>query len=458
MPKHRIFIKIYLWFWFATITIGFSMMTIDRLTHNGPGSIHFKQSLGYSISMYGKIGAEIFERKGPEALKRFLNHVNESANIHIYIMGSNLLELTGQKPPQKIEKTVALTKRTGQPEINFSGEKDYIANIIRSENGKIYYVAGALQKPPHGGGGGPFSGLLRFLVVLLLSGGVCYYLAIYFTNPIIKLRNAARQFADGNLKIRVGKSIVHRDDEISELAKDFDHMADRIESLLISQKNLLRDISHELRSPLARLNLALELSRKKSSSEAGESLDRIEKEAVKLNELIGLILVLNRFESESALKEKITVDLSDLIIEITDDADFEAKSRNSLVKIIENETCVISGNREYLHRAIENIVRNAVLYTGENSSVEVSLSKIIKNGADFALIKIRDYGTGVPEEEISHIFEPFYRVGDDRDRQSGGVGVGLAITEAAVKLHGGTVKASNADGGGLLVELSLPLG
>jgi two-component system sensor histidine kinase CpxA len=233
-------------------------------------------------------------------------------------------------------------------------------------------------------------------------------------------------------------------------------MADRIESLLTSQRTLLRDISHELRSPLARLNVALELCRQRCDAESGKSLDRIERESERLNQLIGQIMILNRYESGIPLPDMTGIDLAKLIREITDDADFEARSSNRAVKLVDYEVSTVMGSEESLRRAVENVVRNAVRYTVEGSEVEVSLRRERDGNASYVSITVRDYGPGVPEDEIAHLLKPFYRIGEDRDRLTGGAGLGLAITEAAVRFHGGSVKASNAPGGGLIVEIQLP--
>jgi two-component system sensor histidine kinase CpxA len=202
--------------------------------------------------------------------------------------------------------------------------------------------------------------------------------------------------------------------------------------------------------------VALELCRQRSDAESGKFLDRIERESERLNQLIGQILILNRYESGIPLPDITSIDLAKLIREITDDADFEASGSNRGVKLVDYKEITVMGSKESLRRAVENVVRNAVRYTVEGSEVEVSLRRERGGDAPCASITVRDYGPGVPEDEMTHLLKPFYRVGEDRDRLTGGVGLGLAITEAAVRFHGGSVKASNAPGGGLIVEIQLP--
>jgi two-component system sensor histidine kinase CpxA len=233
-------------------------------------------------------------------------------------------------------------------------------------------------------------------------------------------------------------------------------MAERIEALVDAQQRLLRDISHELRSPLARLNVALELARQRSGGNPGNALDRIERESERLNELISELLTLTLLESGTEKIDKTPIDLEDLIESIVEDSNFEARDRNRLVKIITSRKILVNGSEEMLRRAIENVIRNAIRYTGESTAVEVGLLVQETDGQQVAVIRVRDRGPGVPEAALSQMFKPFYRVEDDRGRLTGGTGIGLAITERSVQLHGGTIMVSNATDGGLVVEMLLP--
>jgi two-component system sensor histidine kinase CpxA len=226
-------------------------------------------------------------------------------------------------------------------------------------------------------------------------------------------------------------------------------MAERIESLIVSQKRLSRDISHELRSPLARLNVALELAKKKTNGDASALLDRIEIESTRLNEMIGRILTLSKLESGATDVERAKIDLTELVRDVVADADFEAGAHDKSVSMSAVE-CMVVGNESLLRSAIENVLRNAVRYTGPSTAVRVSLETV--NGD--AVITVRDQGGGVPEEELQHLFRPFYRVGEARERKTGGIGLGLAIAERAIRAHHGSISARN-DNGGLAVEIKL---
>ena len=299
---------------------------------------------------------------------------------------------------------------------------------------------------------------------------VSYAMARYLSSRIMKLRYATHQLAEGDLTARVGSQSGRRD-ELADMGHDFDLMAERIERLVESerrlveserrtveaQQRLLADISHELRSPLARIAYALDLAQGSANEETGSYLKRIERESGRLNELIGQLLTLARLEAAPSREEitatMMSVPLAKLVGDVCQDADFEARGRGKEVCIARTEPCVVEGNAELLRSAVENVVRNAVRHTPQGSAVKVALSC----DEQCAHIEVRDFGSGVPEEALSEVFRPFYRVGQARERESGGVGLGLSITERAVRFHGGSVQAQNAPEGGLLVRLSLPL-
>jgi signal transduction histidine kinase len=297
----------------------------------------------------------------------------------------------------------------------------------------------------------------QLIAVLLTTGVVCYLLARYFTSPVVRLRAAAQQLASGDLSARVGAANGRRRDELTDLGRDFDVMAERIETLMVSQKRLLHDISHELRSPLARLKIALELARQTDGPEAEWALDRIDLEADRMNELINQLITLARLDSDSPMAGGDTVDLKGLVEETVLDADFEARSNNRSVKIEASGDCLLVGSEPLLRSAIENVVRNAVSYTEGGTTVEVSLRCEGEGEQKQAVISVLDHGAGVPQAALADIFRPFYRVADSRDRQSGGIGLGLSITRRTVEVHGGSVEAFNAPRGGLLVKIILPI-
>ena len=292
------------------------------------------------------------------------------------------------------------------------------------------------------------------LLAALISGFICLLLARYLTAPIGRLRQATQKLAEGDLTQRVSPSMGKRKDEIVELANDFDYMAEQLQALIGSHKQLLRDASHELRSPLARLQVALGLARQRGDESTTQELDRIEREAERLNELIGQLLTLARLEASTTEIELNTIDLATLLEQIVDDAAFEARATNRDVKITQTMPVTVQGNNVLLSSALENVVRNAIRYTAEETMVEVLL-KDDNDNPGWIIIKVLDHGPGIPEQMLESIFEPFVRVGEARDRQRGGYGLGLAIAKRAISLHGGKMTAVNEDDG-LSILICLP--
>lgn len=295
------------------------------------------------------------------------------------------------------------------------------------------------------------------LIALLTATGTWYWYYRSVMLPLRRLRQVTQQLARGELSARLGEGLTERRDEVADLGRDVDRMAERIESLVSAHQRLIRDVSHELRSPLARLNVALELARQTAGPTFNAPFDRIDRESERLNELISQLLMLTKLENESTTVQRTELDIAALISEVSQDVDFEAQSNDRRVLATIAGPQQLKGNRELLRQALENLVRNAARYTAAGTAVEISLRKRESGGCSWAHIEVRDRGPGVPESELYDIFRPFYRVNDARERQSGGTGVGLAISDRAVRLHGGSLRAFNAPGGGLIMEMELPL-
>jgi two-component system sensor histidine kinase CpxA len=422
--------------------------------------------------MYADRAANIYERQGESALSDYINSVKKVAGLDAFFFNERGEEISGRNPSPGVKDLAAQACRKNDPKPSFSGKDPLVAQSVRTP-GRHRYVMVAevmpcgLNRP---GPGPPFPWLgflgigntgaralfLRLAAVLAAAGTVCYGLAHYLTAPLVQLRTATQRLSRGDLKARFGKPRGGRHDELTDLGQDFDRMAERIESMMAAQRRLLSDISHELRSPLARINLAAGLIRQRQKAQSDAELDRIELEAKRLDILIGQLLSLTRLEGGADGSEKKPIDLSPLLRTIVEDADFEAQSRDRAVRITRSQSLTVLGNQGLVCSAVENVVRNAVYYTREGTAVEVSLEPETRGGDTFTVIHVRDFGDGVPESSLGDLFRPFYRVADARDRQSGGVGLGLAIAEQAVRWHGGSIKAFNADGGGLMVELLFP--
>ena len=301
----------------------------------------------------------------------------------------------------------------------------------------------------------------QLLVAVAVGGLTTFVLVMTFTRPVINLREAARQLAMGRLNARAKESrkpsALHAD-EFDALLHDFNHMAERLESLVNAQKMLLRDVSHELRSPLARASVALELARDDADPTMTTHLDRIQRETERLNQLIGQLLALSSLEANEAEVGSERIALSDLLAEIVSDANYEAHQRNCSVTLAPGEQLEIVGRRELIYRAVENVVRNAIRFTEEGTAVEIQTAIVQDGPRKMASIQVSDRGPGIPEKEIESIFRPFYKVDQARSPQKGGFGVGLAIAERSVKLHKGDVRAFNRATGGLTIEMRFPIG
>jgi two-component system sensor histidine kinase CpxA len=454
IPFRSLYLKIFIWFWVTMILINVALFVLVALTRPTPTGRSWRDLA--QVGPNAIKAAEIYEQSGAVALAATLQQTEKSSGVSATLYDENGHELSGRTPHPNAEDLIQKADKSHEIEFNFDGRNTLVARPLDTLKGKHYTYVAHIPRQPYTMSYQTQG--LRLLVVLLVGGIFCFWLARYVTKPLLGLRATTNQLAEGNLGARVANKLTKRRDEIGELGRDFNGMSERLESMVKAQQRLLGDISHELRSPLARLGVALGLARQRSGPEATASLDRIERESDNLNEMISQLLTLTRLESGTDGRKRTSVDLNTLVREVAEDADFEAHSLNRSVQIVANDNCSINGVEELLRSAVENVVRNAVRFTPEGTAVEVALRKQNGGSDNFAVISVRDRGNGVPEESLEKIFRPFYRTEDARDRQSGGgTGLGLAITERAVRMHGGTVEAKNAAGGGLAVELKLLL-
>jgi two-component system sensor histidine kinase CpxA len=291
-------------------------------------------------------------------------------------------------------------------------------------------------------------------VALLISGFLCFLLAWSLVMPIKQLQQAAQRMANGDLRSRVS-SASKRNDELGQLARDFNHMAQQLENLLNSQNRLLGDISHELRSPLARLQLAIGIAQQQPASEqtkiTSKQLERIEKESGQIEAMIAQLLILTKLESAKKTIQMEKISLTELLKDLLEDSQFEADDLHKHIQLKCTEDIFLQANARLLSSALENILRNAVHYS--RTSADVSVTRDLNT----VKISISDDGTGIPEAELQKIFEPFYRVSVARERESGGVGLGLSIAYRAIQTHGGEIHAFNNEKAGLQLIIHLPI-
>lgn len=446
-----LFLKIFLWFWLSIALVVGVLTFVNWSTQSEPLTRQWQGFIGEAVNINSQTAVQIYKNEGQRGLDEYLNRVSGAERVlALAIFDQNKKRIAGNEPSAEAKQMLDRAFDGDNIEFNRLPDQTLAAKKISFDGADYFYVI-QYRRPQQT----PFlteakNRILQILAVILTAGLGCYALARYLSSPISKLRTATQKLASGDLQSRVAEEVGNRHDELAALARDFDNMAERIENLINSQKRLTRDVSHELRSPLARLNVALELAKAKSNGDTGGLLDRIEREGRQLNDMISQILTLSKLESQSETIEKHDINIGKLVERVVADADFEAASQNKKVEIVENSEAKIYGNENLLRSAVENVLRNAVRYTKDK--VEVS----VNGGAGETSIKIRDNGTGVPDQELEKLFKPFHRVAEARERKSGGVGLGLAIAEQAVHAHKGKIAAQNAAGGGLIVEIKLP--
>ena len=447
-----LFLKIFFCFLVIIVLVGTSLETSALLARFYED--RWQVTLHSIMPMEAEKAAVMYETEGPDKLRAYLDELQSRKTVRFYFFdedGNVLLDRPAPAIVQGIARNKeGMARTTAQGLSAVRVELGIAVRQVIGPSGRKYSLA--FQTSPSqlvplskAIGGHPY---FRLLAITLFAVGLCLVLTRHITRPLGTLRQAAGDIADGRLKTRVKPALGRRHDEIALLGDDFDRMAEQIERLVTAQRNLLGDVSHELRSPLARLIVALSLLKQAQSDEAAEYQSRISIEAERLDKLIGQLLTLTRIDSgvDSTLRE--TFDLVNLVQEVTADGDFEARVQHRGVRFLASESCPMTGVAELIRSAVENVVRNAVRYTAESTTVEVT----IERKEPFALLRVRDHGPGVPVEMLDKIFLPFHRNG-----HAGGAGLGLAIADRVVKMHHGTIQAYNAREGGLVIDIRLPI-
>jgi two-component system sensor histidine kinase CpxA len=453
-----LFLKIFLWFWLAMVLATLTLSISSSISQSRSSRDREERMDRTMTPLVADNFAEVFSREGVNGFVAFLERGKEVFPWVVYLFDESGVELTSRPFPAPVKQGFERAIASKQTEIVRYGSSRVVGQWVRAGNGRPYVVVLDLSRPP---GPAPFLRatsqvqIARFLIILLIVGLICLWITRHITKPIFELREAANRLAGGDLETRVGPTSVGRVDELGDLSRDFNHMAEQLQSLITSRQHLIGDISHELRSPLARLSVALGIALRSASPETKPALNRIERETLRLNELISEILRLARLESGAEILGRDEVNLENLVREIADDANFEAGSRNRTVRVVATSPAVVRGNWELLRSAVENVVRNAIHHTPEGTTVEITLQP--GSSRNEAILRVRDRGPGVPPSALRSIFEPFYRVENARERASGGSGLGLSISDRAIRSHGGNVQACNAEDGGLIIEISLPV-
>ena len=427
-----LFAKLLVWF-AATIAITASgIILTGALALSEPRSRRLPLNLLLDFQL--NEARHAYETGGREALRETLARFASYGMPNPVLAGGDGRDLlTGQ---DRSDLAAALGKRTAA----YSRRRVVMGR--RDERGRYWYFLALPRRRWLSWFLQPEYLWIAGLVVLL-----CYAFAYHVTSPLRQMQKAVDCFRRGDFTARTGS---RRKDELGQLARTLDQLAERIQTLLAAERRLLLDISHELRSPLARLGVAVELARSGPDREA--ALNRIQREADRLNALVGELLQVTRAEGDPAALRKEPVRLDELLGSIAEDCAFEAQARRCALRIESPAAVTVMGDAELLRRAAENVVRNAIRFEPEGSAVEICL----REAKGSASVAVRDHGPGVPEEALARIFDPFYRVESDRNRASGGAGLGLAIAHRAVELHKGRIRARNAHPG-LEIEIEIPL-
>jgi two-component system, OmpR family, sensor histidine kinase CpxA len=463
---NRLFFTIFLWFWLGIAVISAALVTSAALirSHSADDE-RWRQKYELTLDLRSQHEADLLDRDGTSAAAKYIGSLEQRDPMQNYMLDEDKREVFGREVPAKVLNFFPQVSQAPPATPFYFDQERIMAKKVVGPSGQPYVFFMSFPPRsflPHSMIQFLFEdvgteGIVRLIAVLGTAAIFCFWLARHITGPIGKLRLAAREIANQHLDVRVDRRVINRRDELAELGRDFDRMAERIGALVTAQRRLLADVSHELRSPLTRLNLALGLARQRANPDTLEHLDRIERETDRLNKLIGQLLSLARIESEVDLQQKKVFDLGVLVQEVASDGDYEARSRNCSVKFNQRFDCSVEGAPEILRGAVENVVRNAVRHTAEGTTVDVGMECRPNQSSPHAVIQVRDHGTGVPEGELTDMFVPFHRVTDGIRKDPDGAGLGLAIAEHAFRLHGGSVTAANAADGGLIVTLELPV-
>lgn len=444
--------KIFLSFWLATILI---IITTAWVTSEIAQKSSIPAREQVFMDSYANAAVATFESGQHTALKKWLTQTGDAKKMTMYLLCSTGEIIGNQHPPDIIKRITAELVDDQLVEGMLKFGDIIVSHEILSTTGRAYRLAAVSEKPLSHFVIIPWAGLtIRLTIAIVISGLICYMLSIYLTQPLRSLGMAAKSIATGKLNTRVGHFKGHTRDEIAELSSEFDRMAEQLEDLIHSKERLLQDISHELRSPLARLQIAIELGRQQSKHLAEKEFDRMEVECLRLNTLIGEILQFARLDKSVDELALTNVNIPQLLEKIISDAHFEFGTQQSLIQLEHTFSCDLWVDERLIYRAIENIIRNAIRFSPINKMVTVSLST--NQTATELLIEINDEGPGVPEEQLETIFNPFYRVDSSREKKTGGYGLGLAIAQKSIQLHQGTIVASNRVNGGLCVSIMLP--
>ncbi len=435
----RLFWKLFLALWLSimafAIVVSWINQAVIRLNAIEEPATAFADNLDRISAKLAKDLREGGERR----VKRTLMTLPRGMNSHVFVLDAHGREL--------LDREHAMHKQK-------QGRVKVVTTRLEDANGEVYTLITTGRRPPRSLLAPGAEGIgLRLGVAAIISALVSFLLARYLAAPLGQLGRASRQLATGDLSVRVGAPLDQRQDEFGQLARDMDEMASRLQLLQQANQRLLRDVSHELRSPLARLRVALEIARNKEPGLVTAELDRIELESARLEHLVGEVLGLLRESSGAQMLKLSDFDLADLLKDLVETVNYELSEGREPIGLQLQKPLTMAADRELLWRAFENILRNALIHSGDAGGIRVCANQVEGKQVQ---VSVLDSGPGIDETLIGRIFEPFFRVDEARNRDAGGHGLGLAIAASAIRRHGGRVAAFNRKEGGLEVRVVLP--
>ena len=449
-PLGSIFGKIWLSFWLSLIVI---VMAAYFVSFQAAQQYQVSAPMARQIAILNNLRFPDLAATGGDlsAIADMLASYNESSQYQLYLVDDAYRILGKPQPPSRILVMLAEMMEYDGMRVGQWRNETWLGPIpiVFSNSTFRLFIRGVPSLPP---ANLPFwleSEWVQLFFALTVSGTVSLLLTWSLVRPIEKLRLTVRALARGTLNARAGSSVSRRTDEIGDLGRDFDEMAGRIEDLVSAQQRLLSNVSHELRSPLTRLQVALGIVRQKAPEDLERALGRIERESDRLENMIAQILKLSRFENDMHHVDWQALQLDEVVRQVVDDARFEAVPHKIQIALNVDAPVRMTGDAQLLHSTVDNVLRNALRFTPDNGEIQVAMS----TEQERVVISICDQGPGVPEDKLERLFDPFYRL----DQSNSGAGLGLNIALQAVQMHEGRIYAQNVTPNGLQVTIEIPV-
>ena len=420
---------------------------INQLTSNTEeGMSMLAQEHRQEITQWGRVAETLYKAENKEGLKRFISQLKAQEKTWVAVISFDYQEEAGDDLSlvYKGEQTFG---RSVDWKIHLYLDYNPVMEVSFTDIKASFLI----QLPDRMRPGAYWSYIriaMQIIIPIILLALLAYLLYRYIMKPLLQLQSATQHFSAGNFDIRARQLMGNRNDEFSDLAATFDDMACRIGEQIISQRQLIADLSHELRTPLTRLDIAVTAVNEEHKS---NNIERIERESRHIRRLVDDTLTLAWLDNEKPELQQESVDLVDLLDVLIDDAKYEFPDRNIVTQLPDSAIIANSSHRA-AGQAIENILRNALRYTPVEQSVEVSL----QDNGECHQISILDNGPGVPEALLTAIFKPFFRVDKSRERAGNSFGLGLALAKRQLAAIRGSVTATNREGGGLAMNITIP--